>query len=260
MTGIDSEKFCGAGLPFPTCFGVSLAIDPRMKTPFKFIVTVLAASLLLCSCSTAARNQEKAGWKVLFNGKSTDAFRGFRQAAFPTNSWVIDGGALKSLPKRQIDLITREIYEDFELELDWKVEKQANSGIMFHVSEGEVETYMTGPEMQVVDDANTKDGANPITSAGSLYALLPPTNKQCHPAGEWNRVRLIVQGNHVEHWMNRGKILEYDLGGEPLKSLIANSKFKAWPRFAQEKTGYIALQNHGNSVWFRNVRIRRLTH
>jgi hypothetical protein len=229
-----------------------------MKTLLRFIFITLAASLLVSSSSAAGRNDDQSGWIVLFDGKSTDAFRGFRQTTFPTNSWVMDGEALKSLRKRQVDLITRETYEDFELELDWKVEKQANSGIMFHVSESEAETYMSGPEMQIVDDANTKDGADPITAAGSLYALLPPTNKICHPAGEWNHIRLIVQDNHVEHWMNGAKILEYEMGGEPLKALIANSKFKAWPRFAREKTGSIALQNHGNSVWFRNVRVRRL--
>lgn len=248
-----------AELPFLTRFGISSSIWSAMKTQFKCTLFILAASLLLSGCSTTVRNPEQSGWKVLFDGKSTDAFRGFKQASFPTNSWVIDGGTLKSLPKLQIDLITRETYEDFELELDWKVEKQANSGIMFHVSESESETYETGPEMQIVDDANTKDGSDPITSAGSLYALLPPTNKKCHPAGEWNRIRLLVQGNHVEHWMNGAKILEYELGGGSLKTLIANSKFKSWPRFAQEKTGHIALQNHGNSVWFRNVRVRRLT-
>ncbi len=171
---------------------------------------------------------------------------------------MIDGRTLKSLPGIQVDLITREPYESFELELEWKVAKEANSGIMFHVSEDEPETYITGPEMQIVDDANTEDGQNPKTSAGSLYDLIAPTNKKCHPAGEWNRVRLVVEGKHVEHWMNGVKILDYELGSETFKELVANSKFKSWPRFAQEKTGYIALQNHGNSVWFRNVRVRRL--
>jgi Domain of Unknown Function (DUF1080) len=229
-----------------------------MKILLNFTVVTFATSLLVAGCATSARTGEKSGWNVLFDGKSTDAFRGFREGSFPTNSWVIDDGALKSLPQRQVDLITRERYESFELELEWKVAKEANSGIMFHVSEDEAETYITGPEMQIVDDANTEDGANPKTCAGSLYDLIAPTNRLCHPAGKWNRIRLVVQGNHVEYWMNGAKILEYELGSESLKTLIANSKFKDWPRFAREKTGYIALQNHGNSVWFRNVRVRRL--
>jgi len=221
-------------------------------------IITLATSFLAGGCSTNAHNAGKSGWKVLFDGKSTDTFRGFKQASFPTNSWVVEADALKSLSEKEVDLITREPYENFELELEWKVGKEANSGIMFHVSEGESETYMTGPEMQIVDDANTEDGANPKTSAGSLYALIAPTNKHCRPVGGWNLVRLIVRGDHVEHWMNGAKILHYELGSAPLKALIAESKFNAWPRFAQEKTGYIALQNHGNSVWFRKIRVRRL--
>jgi len=227
-----------------------------MKYLLQFIA--LAAALLVSSCSSTVRTGNQSGWKVLFDGKSTDAFRGFKQASFPKGSWAVVGTALKSLPQSQVDLITRESYEDFELELEWKVEKEANSGIMFHVSEADAETYMSGPEMQIVDDANTEDGANPKTSAGSLYDLIAPTNKTCHPAGEWNRIRLIVQDRHVEHWMNGKRIVEYELGSAPLQGLIANSKFKAWPRFAQEKTGYIALQSHGKSVWFRNIRVRRL--
>ena len=229
-----------------------------METPLRISLITLTTSLLLTGCSSVVSTGNKAGREVLFDGRSTSAFRGFRQSSFPSNSWVIDGRTLKSLPGIQVDLITREPYESFELELEWKVAKEANSGIMFHVSEDEPETYITGPEMQIVDDANTEDGQNPKTSAGSLYDLIAPTNKKCHPAGEWNRVRLVVEGKHVEHWMNGVKILEYELGSETFKELVANSKFKSWPRFAQEKTGYIALQNHGNSVWFRNVRVRRL--
>ena len=229
-----------------------------MNTSLKITVIALAVTCLVSGCSTNTNHAARSGWTVLFDGKSTEAFRGFRQASFPTNSWVVDEGALKSLPEVQVDLITREPYESFELELEWKVAREANSGIMFHVSESEPETYMSGPEMQIVDDANTEDGANPKTSAGSLYDLIAPTNKNCHPAGQWNRIRLIVDGNHVEHWMNGAKILDYELGSGSLKALIAGSKFKEWPRFAREETGYIVLQNHGNSVWFRNIRVRRL--
>jgi hypothetical protein len=190
-----------------------------MKTLLQF--TALAVSLFVCGCSSTVRSADQSSWEVLFDGKSTAAFRGFRQATFPTESWAVIGGA-------------------------------------FHVSEAAPETYMSGPEMQIVDDANTEDGANPMTSAGSLYDLIAPTNKTCHPAGEWNRIRLIVQGHHVEYWMNGARIVEYELGSTALQALIANSKFKDWPRFATEETGYLALQSHGNSVWFRNIRVRRL--
>lgn len=229
-----------------------------MNALTRFALPVLAVTLLVSSCSTAGRANDNSKWTALFDGKSTEAFRGFKQESFPVQSWGVEAGALRSLPTKEVDLVTRERFEDFELELEWKVAEAANSGIMFHVSEDEPETYMTGPEMQIVDDANTKDGKQPKNSAGSLYALLGPTNKRCHPAGEWNRVRLLVRGPHVEHWMNDVMILQYELGSEPLKALIADSKFKAWPRFAREKSGHIALQNHGGSVWFRNIRVRRL--
>src|SRR6188768_4007482 len=123
-----------------------------MNTSLKFTILTFVSFFLVSGCCTSNRSEVKSGWKVLFDGKSTDAFRGFRQASFPTNSWVVDGGALKSLPTVQVDLITREQYVSFELELEWKVAREANSGIMFHVSEAEAETYMSGPEMQVVDD------------------------------------------------------------------------------------------------------------
>jgi len=229
-----------------------------MKTLLNLALAALGATLLASGCSTTGHTARDSDWTVLFDGKSTQAFRGFKQDSFPVHSWIVEEGTLKSLPVQEVDLITREQFENFELELEWKVAKTANSGIMFHVSESEAETYMTGPEMQIFDDANTKDGAQPKTSAGSLYALLAPTNKHCHPAGEWNRIRLVVRGQHVEHWMNGVRILQYELDSEPLTALIADSKFNAWPRFAREKTGAIALQNHGGSVWFRYIRVRRL--
>jgi hypothetical protein len=205
-----------------------------------------------------ADKADSGGWTILFDGKSTDAFRGFKQPSFPTQSWVVDNGTLKAVPAKQVDLITKKQYGSFELELEWKVARASNSGIMFHVSEDQPETYNTGPEMQVVDDDDTHDGRDGKTSAGSLYALIAPAGKKLNPAGQWNQARLVVNGNHVEHWLNGVKVLEYELRSPALKDLIAHSKFKDMPRFAQEKTGHIALQNHGGEVWYRNVRIRQL--
>lgn len=197
-------------------------------------------------------------WQVLFDGTSVNAFRGYKTKDFPKDSWSIEGEALKTNPDHPLDLITREQFADFDLELEWKVDKEANSGIMYHVSEDFPETYMTGPEMQVVDDDNTDDGKDRKTSAGSLYALIAPKNKKYNPFGQWNKTRIRVSGPHVEYWMNGGKIVEYELGSPELNDLIAGSKFKAWPRFARNTTGYIALQNHGGVTWYRNIRIRKL--
>ncbi|HET9533059.1 MAG TPA: DUF1080 domain-containing protein [Blastocatellia bacterium] len=211
--------------------------------------------LLICSFATVAQSR----WAVLFDGKSTAAWRGYKRDSFPEKGWAVENGALKTIVGGdRVDLITREKYRDFELELEWRVSPAGNSGIIYLVSEDEPQTYQTGPEMQVLDDAAHRDGQNSKTSAGSLYALIAPENKKLQPVGEWNKARLVIRNGHVEHWLNAVKLLEYELGSEKLKGLIAESKFKDMPRFAQNREGHIALQHHGEEVWYRNIRIRRL--
>lgn len=228
------------------------------------LLLVLVAFVLLGYGSRATWKPDAVAlaagqWQILFDGTSVDAFRGYKTQDFPKESWNVEGDSLKTNPDHPLDLITREQFADFDLDLEWKVEKEANSGIMYHVSEDFPETYMTGPEMQVVDDDNTDDGKNSKTSAGSLYALIAPKDKKYNPFGQWNKVRIRVSGRHVEYWMNGSKIVEYELGSPELNDLISRSKFKAWPRFAKNSTGYIALQNHGGVTRFRNIRIRKLS-
>ena len=199
----------------------------------------------------------KAASRVLFDGKSTDAWRGYKRDAFPSKGWVVENGTLKTVVGGdKVDIITKDIYKDFDLELEWRVSPIGNSGVFYDVSETGVEGWHTGPEMQVLDDARHKDGQDPKTSAGALYALIAPSAKVVKPAGEWNQARLLKKGNHVEHWLNGTKIVEYELGSPALAALIADSKFKDLPRFAKEGQGHIALQHHGEETWFRNVRIK----
>ena len=228
-----------------------------MKRP-KLFCSILFLGVSIPFLALAVDRNSDEGWITLFNGKSTDAWRGYKQADFPRESWVIEQDTLKTNPEHPIDLITREQYENFELELEWKVAKSANSGIMYHVSEDFSDTYWTGPEMQVVDDDNSEDGKEPKTSSGSLYALIAPANKKLNPAGSWNTARLIVRGDRVQYWLNARKIVEYELGSSEFKTLIAGSKFKDWPKFAKNKSGHIALQNHGGTTWYRNIRLRIL--
>jgi hypothetical protein len=194
--------------------------------------------------------------RVLFDGTSTDAWRGYKRDTFPSKGWAVAGGTLGPIVGGdKVDLVTKDQYKDFELELEWKVGPMGNSGVMYDVSESESETYFTGPEMQVLDDEGHKDGQVGRTSAGALYDLVVPSAKVLKPVGEWNTARLVKKGNHVEHWLNGTRIVEYELGSPALALLIANSKFKDWPRFAKEGQGHIVLQHHGDPAWFRNVRI-----
>ncbi len=169
---------------------------------------------------------------------------------------MIDDGAIHLTGGGAGDLITREQYESFELELEWKISPRGNSGVMYHVAETDGATYMTGPEMQVLDNAVA--GGDLSVSAGADYALHGPAADNSKPVGEWNSVRMIVDGPHVEYWMNGVQQCSYELWSDAWNEKVQNSKFKAWPEFGQRRVGHIALQDHGNPVWFRNLRIRRL--
>ena len=196
------------------------------------------------------------GSRVLFDGTSTDAWRGYKRDTFPSKGWAVENGALSPvIGGDQVDLVTRDMYKDFDLELEWKVGPGGNSGVMYDVSETGAESYHTGPEMQVLDDVGHNDGANSKTSAGALYDLVAPSGKVLKPVGEWNKARLVKKGRRVEHWLNGTKIVEYELGSPALTALIAGSKFKEWPGFAKEGQGHIVLQHHGDPASFRNIRI-----
>ena len=232
-----------------------------MRIQTRLIFSLILASLFAASFSlSGADAKAKPGkWKVLFDGKSVDKWRGYKMNSFPDHSWKVEEGAIRAIAGADgPDIITREKFENFELELDWKASPGANSGIMYRVSEDFGAPYETGPEMQVLDDDKHADGRDPKTSAGSLYALIAPKNKKLKPVGEWNQVRIVAQGNQVEYWLNGVKVVEFELGSAELNQLIARSKFKDMPRFAKEKTGFIDLQHHGDEVWYRKIRVRRL--
>lgn len=218
----------------------------------------LTIPLLLAGCATAANSGAGAGgeWRALFDGRSLDGWHAWRATTPPTNWRVEDGAIVATAPGP--DLVTNERFGSFELVLDWKVAPGGNSGVMYHVADGPEATYETGPEMQVLDDARHPDGKSPLTSAGSAFGLYPAPRGAVKPAGEWNTARLVVRGSHVEHWLNGRKLVEYEVGGVDWNAKVAGSKFRAWPGFGKSATGYIALQDHGDTVAFRNIRIRTL--
>ena len=203
-------------------------------------------------------SEEKAdGWKLLFDGKTTQGWRGFRQKTAP-DGWQAVDGALTRVGGGG-DLITVDQFESFDLRLEWKIAEGGNSGIMFRVSEAEPETYHTGPEMQILDNVRHPDGKDLDRSAGSCYDLYAPSKDVTRPPGAWNAVRLVVNGTRVEHWLNDTRIVQYELLSPDWEKRVAASKFVEWPKYGRELRGHIALQDHGDRVAFRNIRIRVLT-
>ncbi len=205
--------------------------------------------------------EQAAGWVSLFDGSSTNAWRGYRSDAFPSQGWEVDDGALRVVAGGGGgDLITKSQYSDFELALEWKVAEAANSGIMYRVTERHGATYMTGPEFQVIDDAGVNLEADDWHSAGSIYEMYaPPADKPVKAAGEWNTARIRVKDGIVQHFLNGRKVAQADMNSSEWKEKIANSKFRDWEGFGVEPRGHIALQDHGNDVWYRNIRIRDLS-
>ena len=206
--------------------------------------------------NTLTDAEREAGWELLFDGHSTDGWRGYMMDAMPDGWQVLDGEL--TLVGRGRDIITVEQFQNFELALEWKIERGGNSGIFFHAVEGPQQVYMGAPEMQILDDANHADGRSALTSVGSNYALHPAPRGLARPVGEWNSVRILVDGAHVEHWLNGVRAVEYELGSADWKERVAASKFNEWPEYGQASTGHIGLQEHGDWVAFRNIKVRRL--
>lgn len=229
----------------------------NMKTIICAITLALAASI----CSA----QKNDRWIVLFDGTTTNALRGYKMKSFPDHAWSIEDGALVSQTgTANIDLVTKEHFKNFELVFEWKVSEGGNSGVFFYVQEtsnqeagnGNSPSWLNNFEMQILDDINFND-KEPKRSAGSLYDLIAPQNKILKPIGEYNQAKLVVNNNHVEHWLNDTKIVEYEINSPALNKLINESKFKTNPEFAKSTNGSIMFQHHGQKVWLRNVKIRR---
>jgi hypothetical protein len=200
--------------------------------------------------------ERESGWRLLFDGKTLDGWRGYHSPELPAG-WVVEDGTLH-FANGQGDLITVETFSSFELSLEWKVSPGGNSGIFYLAPLGSEIIYRSAPEMQVLDDARHPDGGDPLTSSGANYALHPAPRGVVRPAGEWNSARIKVDNAHVEHWLNDRKIVEYVLGSPDWKKRVANSKFADWPEYGQARSGHIGLQDHGDPVWFRDIKIRVL--
>lgn len=245
----------------------------------KLILLILIAHLL-SSCTTKPEKtattandssevkEPNQDWIPLFDGKTTAGWHTYGKNTIG-KAWKMENGILHLDASQKNDwqtanggdIVTDEEYENFDLQLEWKISEKGNSGILFYVMEDAAKyeyAWYTGPEMQVADNAGNEDGKIVKHMAGDLYDLIAVSGETVNPAGEWNQVRIVSNKGNLDLYMNGKQVLTTTLWDDSWKNLINNSKFKTMPDFGTFKKGRIGLQDHGNDVWFRNVRIRKL--
>jgi hypothetical protein len=219
-----------------------------------------------------SQEEKDEGWKLLFDGKNTEGWRGYNKDSFPSQGWVVEDGAIKVQGTGSGeaggpgDIIYDEQFKDFELTLEWKVSEGGNSGIFYLAQEIEGEPiYTSAPEMQILDNDKHPDarlGTDGNRQAGSLYDLIPAKPQNAKPVGEWNKISILVYRGTVVHNQNGENVVEYHLWTDKWKEMVKNSKFKDWENFlnagGEDKQGFIGLQDHGDDVWFRNIKIKKL--
>jgi hypothetical protein len=214
--------------------------------------------LTICSANAAqnelSKKEKRGGWKLLFNGKDANEWRRYRQPDLG-DKWIVQNGTLHLSGKGGGNLVTKQQYSNFEFSIDWKISEGGNSGIFWHCTEGNHKIYKKAMEMQILDNAT---GAKPKHLAGSLYDMLPVDASIAKPAGQWNTARIMVEGPRVRLWLNGTQTADVSIGSESWQTLLNNSKFKTWEGFGLNEKGHIGLQDHGNPVWFRNIKIREI--
>ena len=214
------------------------------------LINALLALLLAAQPSHA----EDDGWIDLLAGDTLDAWRGFKKDHVP-EAWSLEDGVL-TLNGSGGDLITREKFRDFDFRFEWRISPGGNSGVMYRVSEDQETPYMTGPEYQVLDDK--RHNSDLSTMSGSIYGLYARDRGAPRKPGEWNKGRIVINHGRLEHWLNGAKVAEAQIGSDDWNQRVANSKFDAWKQFGRNAEGHLDLQDHGNVVSYRNLRVRRL--
>lgn len=222
--------------------------------------------LLAIACQPAAEKESSAeqtdadaGFVPLFDGQTTAGWHNYNADTI-SPVWQVQDGALYLSGKGGGDIVTDGEYDSFILTLDWKISEGGNSGVFFHVVESDTldKVYFSGPEIQVLDDERHADAKLPSHQAGSNYDLHPLSEPAVKPAGEWNSFKIVVDHGHVEHWLNGKKVVDYQLGSPEWEALYQASKFTQWPLYGRAGKGHIALQDHGDPVWFKNIKIKTL--
>lgn len=207
--------------------------------------------------------QEKdAGWKLLFDGQTTEGWRGYKSKEMPA-SWRVESGALLSRHeegKTSGDIVTVDQYDNFELVLEWKMTRGGNSGVIYRATEDADNVWETGAEYQILDNTGHMDGFNPLASAGACYAVFAPDKDATRPLGQWNQTRIVARGKHVEHWLNGEKLLEYEVDNEYWRAHVKTSRYYLTAygqgNWGKSPKGHIALQDYGGAIEFRNIKIR----
>ena len=226
------------------------------------VVTLFTCiSMVASGQNTLTSKEKKEGWVLLFDGKTASGWRSFKSDKI-NDRWKVSNGELyldKSVSQGG-DIITEKEYQDYELALEWKIAACGNSGLMFNVVEDDKyeATYHTGPEMQVLDNTCHPDAKIIKHRAGDLYDLISCSKETVKPAGEWNQVKIVSKNAKMEFWLNGSKVVEFTMHTPEWDAMVAKSKFNTMPDFGKARKGHIALQDHGDAVWFRNIKIREL--
>jgi hypothetical protein len=257
----------------------------RLALSLLLVCFFIAGSQVFYSCKSSGKKadtmavvdpynsltaQEQAeGWILMFDGKTTNGWRGYDTTTFPDSGWVVEDGTLRCIGSgmgeaggKGGDIIYDRKFKDFDLKLEWKIDTGGNSGIFYLGQEipGEP-VWKSAPEMQVLDNERHPDarlGKDGNRMAGSLYDLIPAVPQNTKPAGEWNQIEILVYQGTVVHFQNGEKVLEYHIGTSDWDKMIKTSKFSEFPEFGKYLPGYIALQDHGNNVWYRGIKIKNM--
>ncbi|MCS3862550.1 hypothetical protein GGP86_002336 [Salinibacter ruber] len=232
------------------------------------LLTAPASAQEMDAPNTLTPAERAEGWTLLFDGETAAGWRGYNDEDFPDTGWTIEDGVLTiegaggGVSGSGGDIITTETYEDFVLKLEWKISEGGNSGIFYRaIEQPDQPIYWSAPEMQILDNANHPDagrGENGNRKAGSLYDLIPADPQTFSGHGEWQDVMIVVEGAHVEHWLNGQKVLEYETWTPGWYRMIRDSKFRTHPEFGDAREGHIGLQDHGTTAHFRNIKIKEL--
>ena len=238
-----------------------------MKKKLLIAIAIISSCLGMVSFyqpkdNSLTQSEKKSGWKLLFDGKTLNGWRMYQNIA--TECWGINNGELyckgdnNEENKLRADIITTEQYDNFELSVDWKIDPESNSGIMYQVTEQYEKPYLSGPEYQIIDDIGFPQKLEDWQMTGADYAMYTASSRPTKPIGQYNTSRIIVKGAHQEYWLNNVKVVDFEAFTPDWENRKATGKWKIAPDYGIAKSGYICLQDHGGGVWFKNIKIRKL--